>query len=203
MTQLLRLHNYVAHSRANGPGERAVIWVQGCSLGCPGCFNEPTHEANTGELISVDALFERITALGSTIEGVTISGGEPLQQKEGVAALLRRVKAETNLSTVVFSGFSWEEIEKMRKKEQATSNQPTSAENSYPLALLHDVDVLIAGRYVQQLRIARDLRGSSNKKLHFLTDRYTAADFATVPEAEIVITPDGEVILSGIEPLKW
>lgn len=192
----LRIHNFLPQSRANGPGERAAIWVQGCTLGCPGCFNEPTHPAEGGGLFSPDELFERITALGDRIEGVTISGGEPLQQKAGVAALLRRIKSETNLSTVLFTGFSWEELEKMGKKQEPERT-------GLPLAVLEDVDVLIAGRYVQELRIARDLRGSSNKKLYFLTDRYSAADFEPVPDAEIIITPEGEVILSGIEPLKW
>ncbi|NJO00209.1 MAG: 4Fe-4S cluster-binding domain-containing protein, partial [Anaerolineales bacterium] len=39
---LLRLHQFLPQSRVNGPGLRAVLWVQGCSLGCPGCFNPQT-----------------------------------------------------------------------------------------------------------------------------------------------------------------
>ncbi|MCU0780030.1 MAG: radical SAM protein [Akkermansiaceae bacterium] len=40
----LRLHAFLPRSRANGPGWRSVVWVQGCSLGCPGCFNPQTHD---------------------------------------------------------------------------------------------------------------------------------------------------------------
>lgn len=192
----LRIHQFLPHSRANGPGDRAVLWVQGCTLGCPGCFNSETHPADTGQVVTLDSLFEQITALQGTIEGITISGGEPLQQQAGVAELIRRVKAETSLSVILFTGFSWAELEKMGAKQKA-------AETGLPLLLLKDVDVLIAGRYQEDLRIARDLRGSSNKTLYFLTDRYSAEDMQAVPLAEVVITPEGEVIMSGIDPLKW
>jgi len=192
----LRLHHFLPLSYANGPGARAVIWVQGCTLGCPGCFNAPTHPTKGGEVISVDSLFERILTTQGTIEGITISGGEPLQQMAAVARLIERVKAETRLSVVLFSGFSWEELTRMGQSQQVNSPD-------YPLPLLKNVDVLIAGRYVQQFHLARDLRGSSNKTLHFLTDRYTASDMEAVPLGEIVLTAEGEIIMSGIEPLIW
>jgi len=69
--------------------------------------------------------------------------------------------------------------------------------------LLSCVDILLAGRYDASRRLARDLRGSSNKTAHFLTERYTLADLQAVPEAEVIITPDGTVVMSGIEPLQW
>ncbi len=36
---LLNVAATMSRSRANGPGVRAVIWVQGCTIGCPGCYN--------------------------------------------------------------------------------------------------------------------------------------------------------------------
>ena len=173
-----------------------MIWVQGCTLGCPGCFNVPTHPEAGGETITVAGLFERIQALGNSIEGITISGGEPLQQQSGVAALLRRIKAETSLSVVLFTGFSWLELQKIG------AHQPNTAPD-LPLALLRDVDVLIAGRYDQTRHLAQDLRGSANKTTYFLTNRYTARDMEAIPPAEVVITAEGDVIMSGIDPLKW
>jgi anaerobic ribonucleoside-triphosphate reductase activating protein len=193
---LLRVHQFLPLSYANGPGARAVLWVQGCTLGCPGCFNVPTHPAAEGEITTVAALFEQIIALGSAIEGVTISGGEPLQQQEAVGELLRRIRAETSLSTILFTGFSWEELEKMGVAQGV-------ATKTYPLPLLADVDILIAGRYVAEKRIARDLRGSSNKMLYLLSVRYSEQEMQAVPEAEIVISQTGEIMLSGIDPLRW
>jgi anaerobic ribonucleoside-triphosphate reductase activating protein len=134
----------------------------------------------------VDHLFEQIAALQDTIEGVTISGGEPLQQPQALLRLLERVRRETSLSMLVFSGFAWEDIQPM------------------PLAdpLLAAIDVLVAGRYLAEQRLARGLLGSANKTVHFLTPRYGPQDLQAVPPAEIIITPQGEVISSGIHPVK-
>src|SRR5262249_43259808 len=138
MSAALRLHEFLPASRANGPGVRAVLWVQGCSLGCPGCFNPSTHPFAGGEGGEVEGLLARLVALGDTIEGITVSGGEPLQQRPALLALLQGVRRETRLSVLVFTGFSWEEVRRFPEAE----------------ALLACVDVLIAGRYEQALHLA-------------------------------------------------
>jgi anaerobic ribonucleoside-triphosphate reductase activating protein len=183
----LRLHTFIPQSYANGPGCRAVVWVQGCTLGCPGCFNPETHDFRGGEWVRVDALFERIYALQGAIEGITVSGGEPFQQRPALLALLQRVRAETDLSVLVFTGYTWDEIQRFRETA----------------ALLSCIDVLIAGRYDARLRLARDLRGSANKTVHLLTPRYSLHDLQLTPVSEVIIEPDGTVLISGIDPLRW
>jgi anaerobic ribonucleoside-triphosphate reductase activating protein len=183
----LRVHHFLPASRANGPGVRACLWLQGCSLGCPGCYNPATHPFVGGELVSPEDLSRRILALGGAIEGITVSGGEPLQQRAGLLALLGRLRGRTRLSVLVFTGFTWEEVRRMPEAD----------------ALLGCVDVLIAGRYDASRHLARDLRGSANKTVHFLTGRYGPADLRRVPEAEVVITADGEIMASGIDPVRW
>ena len=184
---VIRIHHFLPHSHANGPGVRAVLWVQGCSLGCPGCFNPDTHAFGGGERVPVHDLFQRLVALSTSIEGLTISGGEPLQQRGALLAFLRRVRRETPLSVVLFTGYTWEEVQRMPDAE----------------TLLSCVDVLIAGRYDASQHLARDLRGSANKTVHMLTDRYTMADMQAVPLAEVLITATGEVVVSGIDPVRW
>lgn len=179
----LRIHAFEARSAANGPGTRAVIWVQGCTLGCAGCFNPETH-GREGDEVGVDELFGRIVRLGDRIEGVTVSGGEPLQQRRAVLSLLSRIRAETPLSTVVFTGYAWPEVARM----------PDLG------ALRGCVDVLLAGRYERERRLAHGLRGSSNKTVHLFTDRYTADDLDAAPDAEVIIRVGGEVVLTGIDP---
>lgn len=181
----LRLHAFLAASRANGPGLRAVLWLQGCSLGCPGCFNPRTHPA-VGPRLDVEEVFGRVAAAQAAfgIEGITISGGEPLQQRPGLLALLGRVRAETGLSVIVLTGYTWQEIASM----------PQSAE------LLGRLDVVVAGRYNHRLHLGVGLRGSANKTIHLLTDRYCLADLAAVPVAEAIIDRVGDVVLSGINP---
>lgn len=212
--QSLRIHDFLPASRANGPGLRAVLWVQGCSLNCPGCFNPETHAPTGGESVPVDALVRRIVALAEPsiegvsggergsldarhrrenspmkliIEGITISGGEPLEQARPLLALLRRIKAKCALSVVLFTGYSWAEIQRRAAARD----------------VLTCVDVLIAGRYDASQSVREPLRSSANQTLHRLTDRYTEADLQAVPPAEIILSVEGEVLLSGADPVKW
>jgi len=185
--KLLNLYHFEPLSLVNGPGKRAVVWVQGCSLGCPGCFNPQTHPAAAGKNWRVDRLVKWVLGQKDEIEGITISGGEPLQQLKPLTEFTRRVKDQSNLSILLFSGFSWEEIHRIPEAQ----------------TLLEHLDVLIAGRYLASRRLASGLIGSSNKTIHFLTNRYQMADLAPVPGAEVILNPNGEVILSGIDPLRW
>jgi anaerobic ribonucleoside-triphosphate reductase activating protein len=184
---ILRLHHFEPLSRSNGPGLRSVLWVQGCTLNCPECFNPQTHAREGGQLRSVEEIVRWILDRAGQIEGITISGGEPLQQYGALLELLKKVKHLTALSTILFTGFTWEEVNRLPQAD----------------VLLENIDVLLAGRYQSGQRIARSLLGSSNKTAHFLTQRYSQRDLDQVPPAEVIIDPNGELRFSGIEPLHW
>ncbi len=183
----LNLNHIEPLSLVNGPGRRAVVWVQGCTLNCPSCFNPLTHPPSAGKQWPVYHLVKWIEKKAKNVEGITISGGEPLQQIQPLTQLTLRVKEISNLSILLFSGFTWEEIRSI----------PGSG------VLLASIDVLIAGRYLQSKRLASGLIGSANKTVHFLTNRYTIADLAPVPNAEVILDRSGNVVLSGIDPLRW
>lgn len=183
----IRLHRFEPSSRVNGPGLRAVVWVQGCAFGCPGCFNPETHARKGGDIVPVESLTERIVSLSNTLEGLTISGGEPLYQHRALARLLEQVRASTDLSILVFTGYDWNELQRLKGIDHFLAN----------------VDVLIAGRYDASSRLAQGLIGSANKVPYFLTNRYSHQDLDAVPQAEIILSPEGEIILSGIDPLQW
>ena len=70
MSTSLRLHAFLPCSRTNGPGTRTVIWAQGCSLGCPGCFNPQTHPPSGGQAIPVAEVSHRVLRLRPAIEGI-------------------------------------------------------------------------------------------------------------------------------------
>lgn len=176
----LRVHAVEARSRANGPGSRFVVWVQGCTLGCPGCFNPGTH-ALGGREIAIDELAAQMAGA----DGLTVSGGEPLQQAEAVAALLDAAR-RAGMSTLVFSGYTLDEIRAL----------PGGPE------VLARLDVLIDGRYVAGERLATGLRGSANQRIQLLTSRHTLAEVEATPVAEVRISPTGDVVLTGVNPLK-
>jgi len=183
----VRMHSFEPGSRANGPGLRAVVWVQGCALGCPGCFNPETHDFSGGKLVPAGALAGEIIQLKDAIEGVTISGGEPAHQHRSLAQTLKRVKEQTSLSVIVFSGYTLEELLRIPGID----------------TFLSFIDVLIAGRYDQHRRVASQLIGSSNKTVHFFTPRYSSQHLESVPQAEVLLSPDGQITISGIDPLRW
>ncbi len=180
---IARVHAREPRSRANGPGTRFVIWLQGCTLGCPGCFNPGTH-ATGGDAIEVGALLDELRATRG-IEGLTLSGGEPLQQAPAALELVLGAR-RLGLSTLVFSGYRREEI----------------AAQALGPALLAHLDVLIDGRYQAGDRLGAGLRGSANQQIHVLSTRHTRAEVEATPTAEIRIARDGSVVLTGVEPLR-
>lgn len=186
-----RVHAVEPRSRANGPGLRFVIWSQGCTLGCPGCFNPGTHPPGLPTLAEPPAAAgawspaELVTAaavLTGQVEGITLTGGEPLQQPAAVASFCREIRARTDLGIIVLTGYTRAEIEASRAR----------------LAAVADADMVIAGRYNSRLRLGSGLRGSANKEYWARTSRYTAADFDAVPDLEIAVAADGTVTVSGM-----
>lgn len=178
-----QVHATLSRSAANGPGTRFVVWTQGCTLGCEGCFNPETHgpggAARDVRDVAGEALREARRPGG--VEGVTVSGGEPLEQPAQLRAFCALVRP-SGLGIVVLSGFSRAEI----------------AANPELLAAVQDVDMVVAGRYNRRLHLGSGLRGSSNKEYWAITPRYSADDFAAVPESEIVISADGTVAVTGM-----
>ena len=179
----MRISGFESRSRANGPGARFVVWFQGCTLGCPGCYNPHTHDPAGGQEVVLEEL--RAAMQASKSQGLSLSGGEPLQQPALALALLDAARA-LGWSTLAFSGYTIEEI-------RALPDGP---------AVLARLDVLIDGRYVSTARVADGLRGSANQRIQLLTDRHTLAEVEATPMAEIRIGKDGEVVLSGVNPLK-
>lgn len=179
----MQLHAFEPASRSNGPGLRAVVWFQGCTLGCPGCFNPGAHDPDGGQTCDTEDLVRRIVEANQTVEGVSISGGEPFQQPEALLHLLQRLK-EYGLSTLVFTGFTLDEAKALPLGPQ----------------ILACVDVLIAGRYVQTEHVGSGLLGSANQRIHCLTSRYRPSDFAGIPASEIILHRDGSITLTGVGP---
>src|SRR5512144_1772309 len=104
-SEILRIHRFEPLSRVNGPGLRSVLWSQGCALGCPGCFNPETHSFEAGERWTVDQTIEALLSMKDRVEGITLSGGEPLHQHKQLAKVLKTVRKQSNLSVLVFSGY--------------------------------------------------------------------------------------------------
>lgn len=141
-----------------GPGRRAGVWFQGCSIRCAGCVSRDTWPATqTDQLVPVDDVVRwLVRAAQEGIEGITLTGGEPLDQDTGLLALLVAVHARRELRHVdvlLYSGFS---------------NARLQARHGRVLEL---VDAVMSGPYVEALPTELPWRGSSNQRLDLLTDR--------------------------------
>ena len=177
-----RVHGVLPRSVANGPGERFTIWSQGCALACPGCFNPETHTTGAGAARTVGELVDEVLAEVPGIEGVTLTGGEPLEQPEAVAAFCVELRARADLGVIVLTGFTRAEIEA----------------DSARAAAVAAADLVVAGRFNQRRKVAAGLRGSANKVYWDRTGRYAPSDLGAVPEMEVIIGRDGMVTVTGM-----
>ncbi|MET9037707.1 4Fe-4S single cluster domain-containing protein [Streptomyces mirabilis] len=175
-------------TRALGPGTRSVVWVQGCSFHCAGCVapewipDRPARQAGPAELAAELLADPRVT-------GLTLSGGEPMQQAAGLAALVRQAREIRDVSVICFTGHRLERLLARRPSEGVPD-------------LLAVVDVLIDGLYVAGLNDGRGLRGSTNQRIHHLTRRLAVSgyDFAhRARDAEIAVNGP-ETLLIGVAP---
>lgn len=173
----LRLAHIVRHTHSEGPGLRTAIWVQGCTIRCPGCCN-PELFTKKGGTVTEPA---EVIAACEGAEGLTVVGGEPFEQAEGLAALLQAMPAD--LSRLVFSGYRLEEL-------QARKCPHTDA-------VLANLDVLVDGRYdASEPDDSRRYIGSKNQRIHFLTDRYGPDDFRGSATMELRYK-DGKLVVVG------
>lgn len=92
-----------------GPGKRIGIWMQGCSIRCPGCISADTWAPGRG-VVSVADVIERIEPWLGEADGVTISGGEPFDQPDALSALLAAIRLRIQADILVYSGHPFEVI---------------------------------------------------------------------------------------------
>ena len=92
-----RVAGTIEFSAVDGPGNRFVVFCQGCNLDCLACHNPQTIPLTGGTLVAVADLVEQIRPAAPFLSGVTVSGGEPTLQPEFVATLFGALAADPQL----------------------------------------------------------------------------------------------------------
>lgn len=212
----LRVSTLVPTTQAEGPGLRFSIWVQGCSIKCPGCCNPGMFAPSGGEEKDVDEVFRLIEwwQKRAPLEGVSILGGEPFEQDEALAVLCKRVQEEFVLSVMVFTGYELEDERVQRSplmkrdarcihcKGTGISSSPALPECvcCFGVGLVPYVDLLKVGPYKRELATTK-IRwiGSTNQRLIFNSPRYTPNDprFKEPNHVEIKLDHKGELSVVG------
>ena len=195
------LHALIPASRANGPGVRTVVFLQGCGLGCRSCWNSLSHPFRGIEK-TVDAVAHEVLQAhtGYFLEGVTFSGGEPMQQADNLLRLIQRLYQKApELSFGMFSGYAEHELD--QGQYWIWGNGSTG---QYRKCLWQEIrgclDFAILGRFNQDQPSNRPLRTSRNQVLHLFTDRYKQADFSE-QLTEVSIHEGGQVEITGFPTL--
>jgi anaerobic ribonucleoside-triphosphate reductase activating protein len=201
----MQIHEFISESRVNGPGRRAVLWFQGCSLGCLGCWNPQTHafdEKSEQQQQSVEEVASWIL-LCRDIEGVTFSGGEPLQQAPALLELCKYLKRyQSRLSLGIFGGYTIKELAAGRWQYRCRQDKlwhPGTADLFSQIAAHLDFGVF--GRFARaQASSDKPLCGSRNQQVVFFTDRYSERDLET-QSCEINLSLDGRAMtVTGFPP---
>ncbi len=180
----LNIMGYVDKSEVNGPGCRAVVWVQGCLRECPDCFNPDSWSFEINQLIAIDELAQKILS-NPLNEGVTFSGGEPFWQAPALAELARKVKAQ-GLNVMSFTGFTLEQLQ--------SEHAPAGAQ-----ALLDQLDILIDGAYVESLAVNSPDSpvSSSNQRVHIFNPAFKDRITWASDQVEVHVFKDGGRVVTG------
>lgn len=155
----LNIYNTIKNTKTLGPYTRFGLWVQGCPFTCKNCITPQALDFSKENNISILDIEKDILETNN-IEGITISGGEAFYQAEALSLLLKSIKQKKDLGVIVYTGYKLEELKILANK------------NTYITDFLSYIDILIDGKYVEELNDGFSLRGSSNQKIHCFTERY-------------------------------
>lgn len=145
----LRIMDIIDGTVVDGPGFRLSIYSAGCSHKCRGCHNPQSWDMENGRVMSEDELLEIVK---NSPWNVTFSGGDPFFQAEGFASLARRIKQETSKTIWCYTGYTLEQLQQEC--------------DPFRMELLSNIDVLVDGPFVEELRDEQlRFRGSSNQRI--------------------------------------
>ncbi|MEU9504778.1 4Fe-4S cluster-binding domain-containing protein [Micromonospora sp. NPDC048170] len=178
---------FLAATRAEGPGERTAVWVQGCAIRCPGCFNPHLWSFRGGERILPADLTRRVLDAGT--EGLTLLGGEPFDHAAPLAAVAAGVRA-AGRSVMTFTGYTTAQLDRA-----------VDAGRDDVAALLAATDLLVAGPFLaDRIDTRRPWVGSTNQEFVLLGNRFPGLldEVSHSPDrVEVTVDAAGGIAVNG------
>lgn len=172
----IRVAHMLHGCRTLGPGARTVVWVRGCSRRCPGCIATPILDAGPALELDPPELVARVLEAGD--QGVTFSGGEPLEQAAALATTAELLGL-ADRSVMVYSGFQLAELRELA--DPAVQR------------LLAATDILVDGPFEHEQQADLLWRGSANQRVHLLSDRHRQIEGQlSDPGAGVEVRLDGD-----------
>ena len=142
-----------------GPGKRLVIWTKGCSKNCYGCISPEMAVVGNARNVSVQDICVIVSNIHKSegFDGITISGGDPLEQLPEIIELLENLRTYTD-DILVYTGFVWPIFSQKLKEDEIKKIKSL-------------ISVLIDGPYIHEQNIPQlSLRGSKNQNIIFFDE---------------------------------
>jgi len=150
----VRASGYWHNSLIEGPGRRSTAKLQGCTIHCLGCITPDSWAPSLGHVVPVDLLAELLLDTRHERDGVSILGGEPFLQPEGLLAFVWSLRKRGCQHILIYSGYTYERLRKMAKHTPAIGT------------ILDEIDILIDGPYIASLAAtAGRWTGSGNQRV--------------------------------------
>jgi len=138
----------IEESFVDGDGIRFAVFVQGCPHRCKGCHNPTTHDFNGGKIMDTENIIKKFSN-SPLINGITLTGGEPLSQIEAVTELAKAAQNHS-LSVWCYTGYTYEDL----------------LNNDKINKFLDYVDILVDGPYIENQRdLTMQFCGSKNQRI--------------------------------------
>ena len=137
---------------ADGDGLRLSIYFSGCSHNCFGCHNPDSHDPEKGVLLDSVLAAEIVNKVNTNplLDGITLSGGDPMFNPEALLEFLKFLKEKTKKNIWCYTGYTYEQLLK----------DPLRAE------CLKYIDTLVDGPFIMALRDpSLSFRGSTNQRI--------------------------------------
>ena len=143
---------FVENEHLYGPGKRLLVYLKGCSIHCEGCINPHLWSFEGGTPLTANEIVKIVIDNG--LDGVTLHGGEPLDQADGLLEVVKDIKASGG-TVILFTGYIKKEI------------------NGSRLKVWNLADIVVAGRFeLPKRNIYLQFRGSTNQKVYTHKGKY-------------------------------
>jgi anaerobic ribonucleoside-triphosphate reductase activating protein len=164
-----------------GPGSRFVAWFQGCALACKGCWNKEMWSFKNNQLLHKEQLLEHILA-APNIQGVTLLGGEPIHQADNLWWLMSQIRARSNLTLFLFTGYKIDELEALGHFSK----------------IQEFCDMVAVGRFEENRRnINQQWIGSDNQQVIYPANSREVLKLKEVNQVEIIIDQNENITILG------
>lgn len=134
-----------------GYGKRLGVWVQGCKKECVGCISPELRSFSAGHVLTAEQILDKLPR-DAIIDGLTISGGEPFEQVEGILELIKMFRSRYTEDILIFTGYTMEEL--------------YHGKSDKIKEIFENIAVLVDGQYIESKNSGVGLRGSDNQRIH-------------------------------------